>query len=61
MFQDLTVVELYSRFVFFTEIVGCPNVGDGRSAGHDTKDGGKMRLWLRMATETAIYRSHVPI
>ena len=36
-------------------------VGDGRSAGHDTMDGGKRRFWLRMATETAIYRSHVPI
>ena len=34
-------------------------VGDGRSAGHDTKDRGKDGLWLRMATETPIYRSHV--
>ena len=36
-------------------------IGDGRSAGHDTKDRGKDRLWLRMATETAIYRSRVLI
>ena len=35
--------------------------GDGRSAGHDTKDRGKRRLWLRMATETPIYRSRVQI
>ena len=35
------------------------SVGDGRSAGHDTKDRGKDGLWLRMATETPIYRSHV--
>ena len=36
-------------------------VGDSRSAGHDMKDRGKDGLWLRMATETAIYRSRVLI
>jgi hypothetical protein len=42
-------------------IGGDRHVGDGRTAGNDTMDRGKRRLWLRMATETPIYRSHVPI
>ena len=35
------------------------DIGDGRTAGHNTMDRGKSGLWLQMAMETPIYRSHV--
>jgi hypothetical protein len=33
--------------------------GDGRSSGHGTEDGGKERLWLRMAMEGGYLQDHM--
>ena len=60
---------LFSRFTVLSRILtschlsrkrgSTSSSGDGRSAGHDTKNGGKERFWLRMATEGGYLQGHV--